>query len=101
MERLGLLLREARFAASIVDCVTSAALVTLDPRNSVSLNLNINYLAAMPAGEDCKIEASVLRLGGRISVLGCTLTRTSTGTVVAQGTHIKSLQPSPTPSSKL
>ena len=88
-------------AATIVDCVTSAALVTVDPRNSVSLNLNVNYLAGMPAGEDCKVEASVLRLGGRISVLGCTLTRTTTGTVVAQGTHIKSLQPSPPKTSKL
>ena len=90
-------------AATLVDCCTTSALVTQDTRGSVTLSLNINYLAGMPAGEDCRIESSVLRSGARIAVLECTLSRASTGSVVAKGTHIKSfvLPPKQMPTSRL
>ena len=80
-------------AATITDSVTTAALFTLTDRHSVSLALSCDYLGPMPAGEDCRVEASVVRLGGRTAHLACSFTRASTGELVAQGRHTKVLQP--------
>ena len=50
-------------AATLVDTVGSAALITLSPRGGVSLNINVNYLSKMPVGGNVLIEAQV---GGRV-----------------------------------
>ena len=46
-------------AATLVDTVGSAALVTVSPKGGVSLNINVNYLNRMPAGGTVLIEAQV------------------------------------------
>ena len=40
-------------------------------------------------GEDCRIDASVVHLGGRTAFMHCNFTRVSTGELVAQGSHTK------------
>ena len=51
-------------AATIVDTVGTAALVTLSPRGGMSLNINVTYLGKTPAGGNLLIEAQVRLLGG-------------------------------------
>ena len=51
--------------------MTTAALLTMRGQHSVSLSLSCDYLAPMPAGEVCLIEASVVRPGGRIAHMAC------------------------------
>lgn len=66
--------------------------MTLAATHSVSLSLSCDYLSPMPEGEDCLVEASVVRMGGRTALLHCDFTRVSTGELVAQGKHLKVLQ---------
>ena len=49
-------------AATIVDVVTTGALVTVSQRSGVSLNINVDYLNAVPCGEHCHIEARVMKV---------------------------------------
>ena len=66
-------------AATLVDVVGSAALVTVSERTGVSLNISVDYLRPGKAGEDVLVDARVgcaVRLPGlpeqcvhRISVL--------------------------------
>ena len=48
-----------RAAATLVDVVGSAALLTLSPKGGVSLNINVNYLRKAAAGREVVIEARV------------------------------------------
>jgi len=49
--------------ATIVDVVGTAALLTQIPRGGVSLNINTNYLSAMPGGGVVLIDAKVRKSG--------------------------------------
>jgi acyl-coenzyme A thioesterase PaaI-like protein len=46
-------------AATLVDTVGTAALVTVSRRSGVSLNINVDYLRGMPGGGDVLVEAKV------------------------------------------
>lgn len=67
------------FAATLVDVVGSAALVTVSNRGGVSLSINTIYLNPMPGGEDVHIDARVIKLGKDIATVEVILTRASTG----------------------
>lgn len=49
-------------AATLVDTVGSAALVTMSLRSGVSLSISVNYISAMPGGEDAEIDARVVKV---------------------------------------
>jgi acyl-coenzyme A thioesterase PaaI-like protein len=49
-------------AATLVDTVGTAALLTVGKKSGVSLNININYLNPMPAGEDVEVDARVIKV---------------------------------------
>jgi acyl-coenzyme A thioesterase PaaI-like protein len=46
-------------AATLVDTVGSAALISLSPKGGVSLNINVNYLSKVATGGTVRIEAQV------------------------------------------
>ena len=46
-------------AATLVDVVGSAALVTVSERSGVSLNISVDYLRPGNAGEDVLVDAKV------------------------------------------
>lgn len=77
--------------ATIVDVVTTAALVTRSEFGGVTLELNCSYLNAAKVGEWVEVEARVLKVGGAVAVLACTLTARGSGRVVAEGRHTKYL----------
>jgi len=47
-------------AATLVDVVGSAALVTVSERSGVSLNISVDYLRPGQAGEDVLVDAKVV-----------------------------------------
>jgi Thioesterase superfamily len=49
-------------AATVVDTVGSAALVTMSLKSGVSLSISVNYISAMPGGEDAEIDARVVKV---------------------------------------
>ncbi len=51
-------------AATLVDVVGSAALVTVSERSGVSLNITVDYLRPGQAGEDVLVDAQVGLLSG-------------------------------------
>ncbi|KAK9812786.1 hypothetical protein WJX72_003675 [[Myrmecia] bisecta] len=75
--------------ATLVDTVGSAALVTQSTRSGVSLNISVDYLSPMPSGEDCEIDARVVKVGKNIATINVELRRKQTKQLVAQGTHVK------------
>ncbi|GFR47180.1 hypothetical protein Agub_g8771 [Astrephomene gubernaculifera] len=81
-------------AATIVDTVSTAALLTASPHTGVSVNLAVTYLAPMPGGpgEVVIVDARVARVGRQLATLTAELKRKATGQVVATGTHTKFLQ---------
>ena len=80
-------------AATIVDVISSAALVTVSERSGVSLNITTDYLTPVPCGEVCKVDAKVVKVGKTIATLNVELWRVKTGQLAAQGRHIKFLSP--------
>ena len=49
-------------AATLVDVVGSAALVTVSERSGVSLNISVDYLRPGQAGEEVLVDAKVALL---------------------------------------
>lgn len=66
-------------AATLVDVVGSAAIVTISDRGGVSLGINTLYLNPMPSGEDVLIDAHVIKMGKDIATVEVLLKRESTG----------------------
>lgn len=52
----------AAIAATLVDTVGSAALITMSLKSGVSLSIGVNYISAMPGGEDAEIDARVVKV---------------------------------------
>jgi len=77
--------------ATLVDTVGSAALVTMSLKSGVSLSISVNYISAMPGGEDAEIDARVVKLGKTIATIDVLIRRKSTGQLVSQGVHVKFL----------
>ena len=61
----------AHTAATVVDTVGSAALVTMSLKSGVSLSISVNYISAMPGGEDAEIDARVVKVQASHPCLGC------------------------------
>lgn len=77
--------------ATLVDTVGSAALVTMSLRSGVSLSISVNYISAMPGGEDAEIDARVVKVGQSIATIDVLIRRKNTGQLVSQGVHVKFL----------
>ena len=58
-------------AATLVDVVGSAALVTVSERSGVSLNITVDYLRPGQAGEDVLVDAQVGLLSAERSLPSC------------------------------
>ena len=81
--------------ATLVDVVTTAALVTVSDFSGVSLELSAAYLNPCAAGDVADVEARVLKAGGAVAVLSCAITARRSGRAVATGRHTKYLPRTP------
>lgn len=77
--------------ATLVDVVTTAALVTVSDFSGVTLELSAAYLNPCAAGDVAEVEARVLKAGGAVAVMSCVISARRTGRAVANGRHTKYL----------
>ncbi|XP_054733313.1 acyl-coenzyme A thioesterase 13-like isoform X2 [Anastrepha obliqua] len=76
------------FTATIVDMVTTYALMTKPCPPGVSVDLHVTYLKAAKEGDDIIVSAKTLRAGKKLAFLECVLQKND-GTVIAKGNQTK------------
>lgn len=80
------------FSATIVDVVTTYALMTMDeemPRPGVSVNLSVSYLKGAKEGDELYIDATTLKAGKTLAFLDCEIKHKKDDSIVAKGSHTK------------
>ena len=85
------------FAATLVDDVSSGAIVSVAPHAGVSVHMSMNYLSPTPGGQDCEVDAHVTKAGRTLAFADVEIRNKRTGKVTARGTHIKFIPPMPDP----
>ncbi|MCO5602413.1 hypothetical protein L7F22_056544 [Adiantum nelumboides] len=73
--------------ASLVDNVGAAALVTVDGKVRVSVDLNVSYTSSAHIDDDIEVESVVSKYTKSIGVVVVRLTNKRTGELVAEGRH--------------
>uniref|UniRef100_A0A1B0AI39 Thioesterase domain-containing protein n=1 Tax=Glossina pallidipes TaxID=7398 RepID=A0A1B0AI39_GLOPL len=77
------------FTATLVDMVTTYALMSKPCHPGVSVNINVNYLKPAREGDDVIIDASLLRAGKKLAFLECELRHKKDNSLIAKGGHTK------------
>ena len=77
--------------ATLVDVVSTAALITLSDSSGVTLDLNVSYMTAAKHGDSVVVDAKVLKTGKSTAALEVELRSVATGSLVAKGRHNKFL----------
>jgi acyl-coenzyme A thioesterase 13 len=85
--------------ATLVDVLTTVALLTVTKQGGVSTDLNVSYCAPAPTGSRVLITCEVLKVGKTLAWMECVL-KNEDGDVIATGRHTKFL-PVAMPVSKL
>jgi len=77
-------------SATIVDHVTSLALVTAEgePNPGVSVSMDLQYLKAAKLDEEILIEAITKRVGRKLAFTQCEI-RNTKGDILVMGSHTK------------
>lgn len=76
-------------AATLVDVVGSAALVTKLEYSGVSLNIAVNYYRPGAGGSAVRIEGEVIKIGKTVCSIEVTVSDKASGRIIAKGTHVK------------
>ena len=77
--------------ATLVDVLSTAALVSVSDSSGVTLDLNVSYMTAAKDGDSVVIDARVLKVGKSTAALEVELRSVQTGSLVAKGRHTKFL----------
>eukprot|EP00933_Yihiella_yeosuensis_P024238 TRINITY_DN18779_c0_g1_i1.p1 TRINITY_DN18779_c0_g1~~TRINITY_DN18779_c0_g1_i1.p1 ORF type:complete len:153 (-),score=29.84 TRINITY_DN18779_c0_g1_i1:92-550(-) len=75
--------------ATLVDIISTAALLTLSDRPGVSVDLNVSYVTAAPVGEEVEIVGKVLKAGKSVAMTTVDIVLVKSGKLVASGRHTK------------
>ncbi|GAB0090252.1 Acyl-coenzyme A thioesterase 13 [Sergentomyia squamirostris] len=77
------------FTASIVDILTSVALLSSGSHPGVSVDLHVSYLKAAKEGEVVTVDATTVKAGRIMAYIECELKNKATGVVIAKGNQTK------------
>ncbi|XP_073839623.1 acyl-coenzyme A thioesterase 13-like [Musca autumnalis] len=77
------------FTATMIDNVTTYALMSTDAHPGVSVDLHVSYLKSAKEGEEIIVDANTLRVGKRLAYIECILKKKSDGSIVAKGGQTK------------
>lgn len=82
------------FSASLVDSISSWALLTHEKGNcfSVSVNMNMTYLQGAKEGEAVQVEANTIKVGRTLAFLEVFIKNKSNGNILVRGEHTKFLK---------
>lgn len=77
------------FTATLVDMITTYALMSKPCHPGVSVHISVNYLKAAKEGDDVLIDANILRAGKKLAFLQCDLRHKTDNSLIATGSHTK------------
>ncbi|XP_059615981.1 acyl-coenzyme A thioesterase 13-like [Phlebotomus argentipes] len=77
------------FTASLVDILTTVALMTTDTHPGVSVDLQVSYLRAAKEGDSVLVDATTVKTGRSLAFLECQLTHKDSGALIAKGSQTK------------
>lgn len=81
------------FSATLIDAVSTYALVTDDMESlkklGVSVNLSMEYLKAAKVGEDILIDAKLIKRGRNLAFLTAEIRKKETDELLVRGSHTK------------
>ncbi|KAL5456955.1 hypothetical protein EMCRGX_G034184 [Ephydatia muelleri] len=86
------------FTATLVDSVSTVAILTADKPPGVSVDLSVTYLSPARAGDTLVVTAECLKLGRSIVFASVDIRNKKDGVLVAQGRQTKHLGPQKQPS---
>ncbi|KAJ3619827.1 hypothetical protein MTP99_005481 [Tenebrio molitor] len=78
-------------SATLVDCITSFALMTKISCQHVSVDMHVSYVKGARKGEDVLVNASVRRIGKAIVFSEARITDKKTGDLLVEGLHTQYL----------
>ncbi|XP_061393830.1 acyl-coenzyme A thioesterase 13-like [Musca vetustissima] len=77
------------YTATMIDNVTTYALMSADAHPGVSVDLNVSYLKSAKEGEEIIVDAKTIKVGKKLAFLECVLKKKSDGSIVAKGGQTK------------
>lgn len=77
------------FTATVVDNVTTFALVSDESQPGVTVDLHVSYLRAAKEGDVIVVDAKTVKSGKRLAYLECELRNKENGSIIAKGSQTK------------
>ncbi|KAH8373984.1 hypothetical protein KR200_006851 [Drosophila serrata] len=77
---------------TIVDNVTSYAMISKGKHPGVTANLSVSYVTPANLGDVLEVEAKTVRAGNKMAYLDLVIRRKSDGRVIAKGGQVKYIQ---------
>ncbi|RZC33482.1 acyl-coenzyme A thioesterase 13-like [Asbolus verrucosus] len=78
-------------SATLVDCISTYALMSKMPTANVSVDIHLSYLKGAKVNDDIIIDASVIKTGKTLAFLEVDIKNKATGDVLVKGSHTKFL----------
>ncbi|XP_063986410.1 acyl-coenzyme A thioesterase 13-like [Diachasmimorpha longicaudata] len=76
-------------SATIIDCISTYALMTKAGSPGVSVDLNVSFLRAALPGEVILVDAKTIKAGKTLAFLEVEMLKKEGGAIVARGQHTK------------
>ncbi|XP_055915288.1 acyl-coenzyme A thioesterase 13-like [Eupeodes corollae] len=77
------------FTATLVDNITTYALMSKDCHPGVSVDLHVSYLKAAKEGDEVIIDATTVKAGKTLAYIECELRHKKNGAIIAKGAQTK------------
>ncbi|XP_055686980.1 acyl-coenzyme A thioesterase 13-like [Lutzomyia longipalpis] len=77
------------FTASLIDILTSVALMSNNSHPGVSVDLRVSYLKGAREGDSVIVDATTIKAGRKMAFLECELKHKSDGSLIARGGQTK------------
>ncbi|XP_022227320.2 acyl-coenzyme A thioesterase 13 [Drosophila obscura] len=77
------------YIVTLVDMITTYALMSKPCHPGVSVDINVNYLNGAGLGDEVLIEANICKIGKYLAFIDCTLRHKKDNTLIAKGSHMK------------
>lgn len=77
------------FTATLVDNITTYALLSKGSHPGVSVDMHVSYLTAAIEGDSVLVDATTVRAGKNLAYMECELRHEKDGSIIAKGGHTK------------
>uniref|UniRef100_A0A023G703 Acyl-coenzyme A thioesterase 13 n=1 Tax=Amblyomma triste TaxID=251400 RepID=A0A023G703_AMBTT len=82
---------QGSFSASLVDVISTYALLTLRDVRNVSVDMSMSYVGKASLGDSILVEAAATKLGSTTAFLTVDIRNKETGRLLVRGLHTKQL----------